>query len=337
MQALSNLTTKPRLHCLTSLKIAGTSSFRLASGQFLGRYGANLQNPDKESVCIYEAPDHHSFVQPDQSGAEALVVAHLCRKGRYRDLFSVGIKPHTFLALHIFINQYADKWPLASKSPEYWKSLSPLELKEDPDWRPLDKAIKSSGKPYKIGKMVCHASSYRMRERTFQMQVLKQSNGTMVLSINECIMFLKFFSDLFPEIIEWQDEIECKIYATRRLENLFGFPRRFERAITDSYIREAISWIPQSTVGCITHSAIRKFNASRDLSIKPAVNNKHDSFLAIVPDAIARETAKLMQNCMAIQLVGRDSVSFTMKSESQIGKNWASYDAKYNPYGMRES
>ncbi len=99
-----------------------------------------------------------------------------------------------------------NEWPLAGKSPSYWKSLSPTQLKQDPDWKPLDKAIKSSDKEYKIGKMVCHASSYRMRERTFQLQTLKQSHGTLTLSLQECKTFLGFFASLFPEIIEWQDE-----------------------------------------------------------------------------------------------------------------------------------
>ena len=323
-------------HCLTGMKPAGTNSFRLASGQLFGRYGANLQNPDKEALDIYIAPPGHSFVQPDQSGAEALVVAHLTRPGKYRELFKVGIKPHTFVALHIFIAQYAAKWPLDGQSPQFWKSLSPAELKAQPGWKALDKAIKNSGIPYKVGKMTCHASSYRMRERTFQLQALKQSHGTMVLTLDECRLFLKFFAELFPEIIEWQDEIEFTVRSTRLLRNLFGFPRRFERPITDGYIREAISWVPQSTVGCITHRAIRKFNTIRPAHIRPAVNNKHDSFLTIVPDGEIVATAPLLTSCMAADLTGRDGVNFTMRSEVQAGKNWGGYDEHDNPLGMRE-
>jgi len=326
---------QPHIHCLTSLKVAGTGSFRLASGQFLGAYGANLQNPDKEALDIYIAPPGMSFVQCDQSGAEALIVAYLTRPGKYRELFSVGIKPHTFIALHIFCESLQNIWPLAGKSPSYWKSLSPSELRQEPDWKPLDKAIKSSDKEYKIGKMVCHASSYRMRERTFQLQTLKQSHGTLTLSLQECKVFLGFFASLFPEIIEWQDEIEFNIRAKRELRNLFGYPRRFERTITDSYIREGISWIPQSTVGCITHAAINRYNRERPSNTLPAINNKHDSFLALVLDNDISTTAKHMQECLAISLTGRDGMNFTMKSEAQAGKNWGKY-SKENPQGMRD-
>lgn len=324
-------------HVLSSFKPAGTNSFRYASGQFLGDYGCNLQNPDKEALDIFVVTNPlESFVQCDQSGAEALVVAHLARPGNYRRLFEVGIKPHTFVAMHIFIEQYADRWPLDGKPPAFWKALTPDELKAQPGWKALDKAIKNSGVPYKVGKMTCHASSYRMGPRTFQLQSLKQSHGTLVLSIADCELFLRFFRELFPEIVEWQDEIEFTIRRSRTLRNLFGYPRRFERPITDSYIREGISWIPQSTVGVITHRAIRRYNSVRDNLLRPAINNKHDSFLTISPDDRVREVAALMQDCLAARLIGRDGIEFIMRSEAQVGKHWGGYDEELSPLGMRE-
>ena len=326
----------PHLHALTSLKPAGTNSFRLSSGQFLGRYGANLQNPDKEAMEIYIAPRGYMFVQPDQSGAEALVVAYLAKPGKYRELFNCGIKPHTFVAMHVFIDQYATKWPLGVLTPAQWKSLSPSQLKAHPDWPALKAAIEDCGKPYKIGKMICHASSYRMRERTFQLQSLKQSEGKLVLSLDECRLFLQFFRELFPEIVEWQDEIEFLLRRNRILYNLFGYPRRFERLINDSYVREGISWIPQSTVGCITHHGVRAYNNGKKPTWLLAVNNKHDSFLPIIPVEDVREGAEFAQSCMARKLVGRDGVEFTMKSSTEVGFNWAAYDKDTNPRGMRK-
>lgn len=328
---------KPHFHCLSAYKPTGTNSFRLAAGMFLGIYGTNLQNPDHDSLECFEAPVGYSFIQPDQSGAEALIVAHLTKPGRYRELFSVGIKPHTFVALHIFAESKQDTWPMGiGKNASYWKALSPSELAADPDWKALDKAIKSSDKEYKIGKMVCHAASYKMRERTFQLQALKQSQGTLVLSFQECKVFLGFFASLFPEIIEWQDEVEFTVRSQRKLRNLFDYPREFNRLFNDSYIREAISWIPQSTVGCITHKAIHKFNLTKPRHIQPAVNNKHDSYLPMAPDADVPEIAALSRSCMAIDLVGRDGAQFTMRSEVQVGKNWGKFHPEKNPNGMKE-
>lgn len=74
------------MRALTQCKLAGTRSFRLATAQPFG-FGVNSQNSDKDTIDIYEAPQGYSIVQPDQSGAEALVVAHLAEDGKYRELF----------------------------------------------------------------------------------------------------------------------------------------------------------------------------------------------------------------------------------------------------------
>ena len=48
---------------------------------------------------IYGPKPGNIFVQPDQAGAEALVVAYLCPPGQFRSLFLNGIKPHTLMQL----------------------------------------------------------------------------------------------------------------------------------------------------------------------------------------------------------------------------------------------
>jgi hypothetical protein len=55
----------------------------------------------------------------------------------------------------------------------------------------------------------------------------------------------------------------------------------------------------------------------------------------LVLDNDISTTAKLMQDCLAISLTGRDGINFTMKSEAQAGKNWGKY-SKENPNGMRD-
>jgi hypothetical protein len=88
-------------------------------------------------------------------------------------------------------------------------------------------------------------------------------------------------------------------------------------------------------VGCITHAAINRYNRERPSNTLPAINNKHDSFLALVLDNDIGTTAKHMQECLAISLTGRDGINFTMKSEAQAGKNWGKF-SKDNPQGMRD-
>lgn len=307
---------------ITNYKVAGTRSFRLGSSKVLDRWGMNLQNPDKHTQDICVAPPGHKIVQADQSGAEALVVAYLARPGRYRALFENGVKPHTYLAMHLF----ASLFKLNPDSPFLHEEVA--EFIKRPEWEALHKLIKKSGKPYDIGKRTAHGSSYRMGARTFRDANIKQSKGTLRLSFAECVKFLAKFRELFPEVVEWQEEIEIRVRSARILANLFGYERRFERELNDSYIREAISWIPQSTVGCITHLGIRAARRER-LSV---CSNKHDSYAVICRDDEVDQVAAFMRKSMSVTLPGRDC-SFTMKSEVQVGQNWQPRDID-NPEGM---
>ena len=333
------LPTEPRF--TGGIRLAGTRSFRHASGKMFDRYGSNVQNPDKDSLDICVARPGMSFVQADQAGAEALVVAYLARPGNYRRLFEVGIKPHTFLAMHIFGEKYATRWPFAYPVPDYLR-MTPDELVTSTGWKALDRAIKSSDanpdKPYFIGKKTAHGKSYKMGAVTYQKSVLKESGGSLVLTIREAKAFMAKFDELFPEIIEWQGELVAEAKAARILYNLFGYPRRCERIFTDSYDRELISWKPQSTVGIITALAEEAAQTHIEASNLDwnLLNNKHDSFLLEVPDDAAPDAAALMSSWLAVDFTGRDGVRFTMKSEVQIGKNWKPFHEVKNPLGMKE-
>lgn len=316
---------------LTQYKPAGTRSFRLASAQLFG-FGGNAQNNDKDSMDIFQAPPGWKFVQRDQSGAEALIVAYLCRPGRYRNLFIHGVKPHTYVALHLFIDKFRGNHP----KERYWLK-DPTELKALPEWPHLNKVIKDSKFEYDIGKRTGHASNYKMGPNTFRESTLKESEGSLVLSYADAQFYLATYKDLFPEIVVWQAEIEKTVRAHRLLRNLYGFPRRFERELTDSYIREAISWIPQSTVGCITHEAFEKtcvYIREHNLDWRP-ISNKHDSFALMVRDTDVNVARDVMKAHLNVTLQGTDS-AFTMASDFQVGQNLKKW-SDYNPYGMKEA
>lgn len=298
---------------------------------WLGLYGINLQNPDKHTQDICVAPPGHVIVQADQSGAEAKHVAYLARPGTYRSLFENNIKPHTFLAFHLF----NDKWDYGEYCYDDFRNLTPAEFNAHPQWKALNKQVKDSGKPYDIGKRTAHGKSYRMGPRTFRDANLKQSEGKLVLSHLECVVFLGTFEKLFPEVIDWQAEIEFIIRSRRELVNLFGYPRRFMRQFTDGYIREGISWIPQSTVGVHTHIAID--HCRRERPSYRLCSNKHDSYAVIVPESEAESAARYLPTTFNRHVfTSPDGVDYTMASEVQIGRNWKPYHKDTNPNGMKE-
>lgn len=321
-------------------RLAGTKSFRLASGKIFDEFGSNCQNPPKAQLATLEARPGNVLVQADQSGAEALIVAMLAPPGRYRELFAAGIKPHSFLALHIF-GRSKPHWfaGLETSAQTFLQEQSPVALAKLPGWKTLAKRIADSDsepdRPYYTGKRTAHARSYKMGWHTFQQAVLKDTGGLLILKRKDAEYFLSMFDTLFPEIAQWQEEVIATSKVSHVLHNLFGFPRQCEGLFNAGYERELISWIPQSTVGCITHEGVRAFTRHVRDTNKPwhLLNNKHDSYLTEVPAADGMEAATFMQSSLAVTLKGRDGIEFTMKSEVQIGRNWANKSDK-NPEGM---
>lgn len=320
----------------TGIKIHGTKSFRLACVKLLNIYGVNLQNPPEALLrCLTPSRSGYVFCQVDQSGAESVVVAYEAEKGLYRQLIEAGIKPHVYIALHIFIDHFRDKYP----RDRYWKRL-PEELKSLPEWPELEKKIKNSGSMYALGKMTNHARSYKMKWPTFQLSVLKQTDGRIALSAAEAKEFLQTWDDLFPEVIAWQGKIEYKLAETRELRNIFHYPRRFYGILSDALVREAISWIPQSSVACITHIAYKKVFDYIEQHQLPwmLLGQKHDSYYLECPESDAQKALKVMQDAISsldLHPTTDENIVYHMKSEGGCGRNLGKFDEKENPEGLK--
>jgi hypothetical protein len=326
----------PTPRFVTTFKVAGTKSYRLAASKFMDDFGGNAQNPAECVLRLLRARAGHSFVQPDQSGAEALIVAMLAPPGNYRRLFEYKVKPHTFLALHLFYDTQPQWFHDIEPAREYVSNTDPAIFTKLPGWKTLNSRIQHTYIPYYVGKRTAHARSYKMGWRTFQTSVLKDSEGRVALSAADAKRFLEMFDMLFPEIIQWQNEVIFTARRDRELVNLFGYPRRFEQIFHAGYEREIVSWIPQSTVGCLTTEAILALDAEMPPTWN-ILNNKHDSLLLEVPDADVDAAARMSSDKIkSFELTGRDGIMFRMKSSVQVGKNWAKHDEKNNPAGMKD-
>lgn len=334
----------------TNYVISGTLSFRLGSRKILRRYGSNLQNIEKSMRAIYVPDKGKVFVQVDQSGAEALIVAYLCEAGNFRDLFIHGVKPHVFVGLHNFKQQWKDYYNATGLSTvpniDELCSLSIPQLKQHRDFREADKLIKSSDnwpsekRYYYIAKMICHASNYGMRAGAFQLNVLEKSKGKIALSRKEAENYLTTYHTLFPEIHGWHRDVERQLTETRILYNLFGYPRQFyfpQVNPSDNLLKEAYAQCPQSTVGCITHIAYTSMYEyiEQERKLWDLLANTHDSYLLQCPigEEVACKTKA--QEFMNQDLVSPRGEKFKMKSEAQWGFNWAPQSTK-NPEGLRE-
>lgn len=325
----------------TTLYKQTTETYRANSSALFDEYGTNLQNIEKSIRRLYWADSGKILCQVDQSGAEALIVAYECRKGKFRDLFLHGVKPHVFVAMHVFL----DKWQTRFKDLDVdsFTKTEIKDLKKKDGWNELDELIKSSDnwkaseRYYYIAKQICHASNYGMKANAFQINTLEKSRGKIVLSRPQAEAYLANYHALFPEIHDWHRRVERQVTETGMLFNLQGFPRIFTGIINEYTLKECYAFIPQSTVGCITHIAITNLqNYIEEQGLDwDILGNCHDSYLVQCPVSEQLECAKQMKFFMEQELTSSLGEKFHMRSEAQVGMNWAPRK-DYNPEGMVE-
>jgi DNA polymerase I-like protein with 3'-5' exonuclease and polymerase domains len=342
--------------------VAGTDSFRLSCKMMLSsklksspyhNFGGNRQNIEKEMRELWIADEGYSFVQVDQSGAEALIVAHLCKSAKYRQLFQHGVKPHTYLALKLFWKEFV-KEGFPEKDILTALATPIAELRKLPFWDKLAKFISSSDnwsdskRYYHMAKKTIHAGSYGMRGNTFRLQMLKESGGKIVLTADQADAFLEGFHKEFPEIREWHSRTYAMVKQKGELRNLFEYPFRVTSTVNESDFKDLIAWVPQSTVACITRQAFIKLQSYIEHEKKDwhLMADTHDSYMCMVPDAEVKEAATIMKQFIEIELKSPyDDTLFRMKSEAQAGKNWAPSKEKkdtagniivINPEGLKE-
>ena len=313
--------------------ITGTDTLRNSSRKLFDFWGSNKQNVEKalRRVCI---PDiGKEFVQTDQSGAEALVVAYLAPKGKYRQLLELGVKLYNFVALHIFKTEWEK---ILKRDLKEFVNAPVDKLTKIEGFKELNALIKSSDdwpasrRFYYICKMVVLAANYGMRGPTFQVNMMKKSEGKVIISLKEAKYYLDFFHDLFPEIHQWHSATQLKLMTNNKiLENLFGDRREFMDQWDDSLFKKAYAFVPQSTVGMLTNIAIGELqemldnntNNIRELGVDILANG-HDAILSQCRLGCGEYLGNIQEKLLAKTFFKGLPNEFTMRSESTIGPSW---------------
>jgi hypothetical protein len=262
-------------------------------------------------------------------------------------MFTCGIKPHVFVALHLF----KEEWKKRIPNPDCIDilcSLTPTGLKNHGDFKKVESLIKQSDywgareRFYFLAKMTCHSCNYDIKWPTFQSHVLEKSEGQIVLENHEAKNFINFYRMLLPEIPQWHFETQIKLKNNgRKLFNLFGHPRQFNESWGDTLFKQAYAFIPQSTVGQITNYALCEIHEDIEAgkiwtSGVDALQNGHDSVLGQCGENTKEVVGREIKRKLERDLVSPNGTKFRMKSEVQWGYNWGPKDEKKNPLGMRD-
>lgn len=364
-----------RNSCLYSNK---PKTFRRSSTQILSKWGSNLQNVEKSVRQIYH-PDGYRreleakcrywlqtgdtsvfteeelvrlrvFLQTDQSGAEALIVAYDCEPGNYRQLFIHNIKPHVYVAMKLFKDVWRSKMKQKGGLIEDFDiesiSSTPIgQLKLNPFWRDLDLLIKDSDnwslkeRYYYLAKQTVHSANYDIQAPNFQMNILEKSGGKIAISLEDAKTFLMVYRGLFPEIPERNRRVARQVEDTKMLYNMLGFPYTITNYnISASNMKEYYAWSPQSTVGEITRIAFTNLQYYIEDNHKKwdLMADTHDSYLVQCPLIEVKECRDKMTEFMNQRLVSPiDGTEFNMKSECNIGFNWNSFKKDSNELGLQ--
>lgn len=314
--------------------------------------GTNLQNIEKMMRRIYVPDDGYIFIQRDQSGAEAKVVAYLCRKGKFRELFDNNVKPHVYVALHKFdyvwadeLNKYAGDIKLNIE--EFTNSEIP-DLQKHPQWKTLDKLIKKSDswpparRYYYMAKQMCHSFNYDAGAGAFILNTLIKSRGKIVISKKDAEQYLLFYHSMFPEIREWHKEVRDIITSTGILYDLYGHPSHFfvnDDMSAPKVFKDAYAQVPQKTIATITANAIVKtYEYIKEHKLDwHILADTHDSFMCQCPIPEEDHCNTIMKKHLNATLKSLRGEEFTMESEGAAGFNWAPFDKDKNPNGLKNT
>lgn len=339
----------------TQYVISGTTTYRLSSRKILKRWGGNRQNIEKSNRARFIPDEGKLFCQVDQSGAEALIVAHcMPRTNKLRQLFDNGIKIHNYLGC-VFTEHWKKQFPMV----EEFLSIPIPEVKKHPDWsRFIGAVAKSDENPpatryYYHYKQTGHSYNYGCQPPAFVGNILLKSEGKVRLTLAQGQRYYEGYHKFLPELEGYYWQWVARQYEKDGiLRNLFGFPIHITTKVFETNYKEIYDKIPQSTVGCITNIAytnLQNYIEDNRLREWDVVQNNHDSYLGQAPGhmEIVTENGKdkvilhgeiatlkdKMLEFMQMQLTSPFGEIFRMRAEAQVGGNWCPRSEKKNDDG----
>ena len=160
-----------------------------------------------------------------------------------------------------------------------------------------------------LAKRVVHASNYGMGPITFSKNV--------GVSVAEAKKLLNTYFATYPGIPLWQTRIKHEVQNRRVLVTPFGRRREFFNRWSESMVKEAYAYIPQSTVADIINQAmICLHNKGLELLLQV-----HDSIVVQCKTECAAETIEQIRTCMEYQLTINNR-TMVIPADFKTGSNW---------------
>lgn len=265
---------------------------------------------DIRSMCV---PDPgYVFLEPDQSGAEARVVAILARDEKLLKIFEYGLDLHRIT--YAWIKGIGPNELIE----EFYKETDELKIRELA--KEINKILKGliNDEDRQLGKKFRHAANYDMGKR-----VASENAGCSEWRANQILTRVHSTNSNIRGV--YHKEIQEALRINRELINPFGRPRIFLNKWGDELFKEAYAQIPQSTVSDQTKYA--SIRIEKRLSFIQILGESHDAILCQVPISKVDESIRVIKeefeqpidfkNCTLKRGI------LTIPCEIKIGKkNW---------------
>ena len=273
----------------SSYVIPGTETFRFASKKDAFGFGANLQNITEG----YEADTPDGFSIPN-----------------LRRTFI----PDSRYTIGDFDLESADAQIVAMEAG----SSRLLRLFRDPDSNLHDENAKRWEVPRPVAKGSVHAvdydaSAYALSQADFPGTSYKLTKAKGQAIIDD------WLGVQAPEIKDWQDRILEQIMTRKYVENAFGY-RRYYFGRIEGILKEALAWIPQSSVAIVTNLGIRNVYNSFYPTVQLLLQ-VHDSAVYQWPSAFTKNIVPQIISCMEIPVPYPDPLTIGVGAKLST-KSW---------------
>lgn len=165
---------------------------------------------------------------------------------------------------------------------------------------------------YRIFKSFCHGTHYLGTPAG-----LSQRLG---LTVREAERTQRWYFAKYPSIKLWQNEFKHRVSSRKFVQNIFGYRRYYFGRADDAMLREAIAWLPQSTVALyINHIWLSLFERHPNIEILMQV---HDSLVGQFPSHQRDAALKAIAECGQVILPYEDPLIIPLgvkTSESSWG------------------
>lgn len=296
----------------TSINVGATETGRFSSSKSVTGSGGNLFNITGELRRSFVSDPGWKLVCVDLEQAESREVGFICGKlfndWTYLDACEAG-DLHTAVAKMV--------WP-------------ELDWPGDPvgDREVADRPFYRQHSYRQTAKRGGHAGNYMVTPWT------ASRNLKCPISIMET--FLTRYMERFACIPKWHRWVAEQLQTTHEITTVFGRSRLFfGRPNDETTLREAVAYEPQSATADRLNIGLMRIWQQLGLRVQVLLQLYDAVYLQIREDDDEMELKRVLLELIDVPLE-HNGRKFTVPGEMKTGWNWADYDPKTNPDGLKK-